>query len=350
MRRAGAPGRPRGSTRRQRAGDLAREPLPRHVRARPSRAAHGGGRGAARARHRARRGTGHRSPAGRGRRPARAAPEHPAERRSGAAAPAPRGEGRSGQRRLLPRARRLRGATRGARHGPGGRAARGHGLQAGRPRRRCLPDRAQVGRRRPQPQAAALPDLQRRRVRAGDLQGPRAPRARPLLRDRVDDHRRLRHRRRARLPIPARRVPAGLGAPRGRRHRGPRARIPRAGHPREGHQLRHRAAQGRGRLHLRRGDGAVQLDRGLPRRAAEQAAVPGRVGSLRHADGDQQRRDARQRAGDRPRRGAGVRRRSARRTRPARACSACPAGLPGRACTRCRSGSRCARCSRWAAE
>ena len=34
----------------------------------------------------------------------------------------------------------------------------------------------------PQRQAAALPDLQRRRVRAGHVQGPRDPRARPVLR------------------------------------------------------------------------------------------------------------------------------------------------------------------------
>ena len=44
----------------------------------------------------------------------------------------------------------------------------------------------------------------------------------------------------------------------------------------EGFALRHRDSQGRGRLHLRRGDGDLQLDRGQPRRAAQQAAVPGR--------------------------------------------------------------------------
>ena len=59
-----------------------------------------------------------------------------------------------------------------------------------------------------------------------------------------------------------------------------------------GHALRHRAAQGRRRVHLRRGDGALQLDRGLPRRAAQQAAVPGRRRPVRQADGGQQRRDA----------------------------------------------------------
>ena len=48
----------------------------------------------------------------------------------------------------------------------------------------------------------------------------------------------------------------------------------------------------RRRLHLRRGDRDLQLDRGLPGRAARQAAVPGRGGAVRQADRRQQRRDA----------------------------------------------------------
>ena len=180
--------------------------------------------------------------------------------------------------------------------GPGPGAARGVGLEADGPRRRRVPDRAQVGGRRPQRQAPALPHLQRRRVRAGDVQGPRDPRARPVLHRRVDDDRRHRDGLRARLPLPPRRVPAGLGAARRGDHGRARPRVPGPGHPRPGPRLRHRAAQGRRGLHLRRGDRAVQLDRGLPRRAAQQAAVPGRRGPVRQADGDQQRRDARQRA------------------------------------------------------
>ena len=43
-----------------------------------------------------------------------------------------------------------------------------------------------------------------------------------------------------------------------------------------GLRLRHRDPARRRRLHLRRGDGALQLDRGQARRAAQQAAVPGR--------------------------------------------------------------------------
>ena len=89
----------------------------------------------------------------------------------------------------------------------GGRAARGQGLEAARPRRRRVPDRRQVGRRRAPARPPALPRLQRRRVRAGHVQGPRGHRGRPVLADRGDDHRRLRDELRARLRLPARRVP-----------------------------------------------------------------------------------------------------------------------------------------------
>ena len=88
---------------------------------------------------------------------------------------------------------------------------------------------------------------------------------------------------------------------------GARARLPRRGRARPRLRVRHRGAQGRRRVHLRRGDRDLRLDRGLPRRAAQQAAVPGRRGPVPAADGGQQRRDARQRDGDRAR---GRRRRS----------------------------------------
>ena len=45
------------------------------------------------------------------------------------------------------------------------------------------------------------------------------------------------------------------------------------------------------RLHLRRGDGALQLDRREEGRAPQQASVPGRGRALRQADAGQQRRD-----------------------------------------------------------
>ncbi len=117
--------------------------------------------------------------------------------------------------------------------------------EAPRPRRRGVPDRPQVGGRRAQRQAPALPHLQRRRVRAGHVQGPRHPRERPVLHRRGDDDRGLRDRLRARLPVPPRRVPARVGAPRRRGHRGAGPRLPRRQHPRPGHPVRHRVAQGR---------------------------------------------------------------------------------------------------------
>ncbi len=64
-------------------------------------------------------------------------------------------------------------------------------------RRRGLPDGSQVGRRRGPARPAPLPRLQRRRVRARHVQGPRPPRGRPVRDRRGDDDRRLRDRCRA---------------------------------------------------------------------------------------------------------------------------------------------------------
>jgi len=281
--------------------------VPRRLRAGAGRDGHRGGRRPPRAHGRPGAGAGHRKHALGRRRAPRASGERPAGGRPVVAAPAAGRPGRPEQARQLPRARRLRGAAGGVRHGPGRCAARGRRRQAARARRGGLPDRPKVGRRRAQREAAALPDLQRRRVRARHVQGPRHPRERPVLHRRGDDDRGVRDRLRARLPVPPRRVPARVGAPGRRGHRGAGPRLPRRQHPRPGHPVRHRVAQGRGRVHLRRGDGALQLDRGLPRRAAQQAAVPGRPRAVRQADGHQQRRDARQRPRHRPRRRAGVR-------------------------------------------
>ena len=99
--------------------------------------------------------------------------------------------------------------------------------QADGPRRRGVPDRSQVGRGRRPGRAAPLPRLQRRRIRAGHVQGPRPARGRPVRHGRGDDHRRLRDRRLEGLPLHPRRVPRGRGA-RGQRHRPcPRGRPPR---------------------------------------------------------------------------------------------------------------------------
>ena len=135
----------------------------------------------------------------------------------------------------------------------------------------------------------------------------------------------------------------------GRRHRGAGARLPRPGHLRPRHQLRHRAAQGRGRVHLRRGDGALQLDRGLSRRAAQQAAVPDRARAVRQADGDQQRRDAGQRPRHRPRRRPGLRADRHRGLDGHAPVLPLGPGRRGPGCTRRRSASPSARCSTWPA-
>ena len=73
-----------------------------------------------------------------------------------------------------------------------GHDPRGPRLEAPGPRRRGLPGRPQVGGRGEAARAPALPRLQRRRVRARHLQGPRPHGGGPLRRRRGDDDRRLR--------------------------------------------------------------------------------------------------------------------------------------------------------------
>ena len=100
---------------------------------------------------------------------------------------------------------------------------------AHRPRRRRVPHRREVEGRRRRPRAPALPGVQRRRVRARHVQGPRAHGGRPVRADRGDDDRRLRHRLRRRLPLHPRRVPAGHAPAAARDRRRPRPRLPRRG-------------------------------------------------------------------------------------------------------------------------
>ena len=103
---------------------------------------------------------------------------------------------------------------------------------------------------------------------------------------------------------------------------------------------RRRAAPRRRRLHLRRGDRAVELAGGPARPAAAAAAVPGGGGPVRVPDRDQQRRDADERAGHRR---AGRRTGSARsapRSRRARRWSRSAARSSGPATTRSRSARR----------
>ena len=225
------------------------------------------------------------------------------------------------------------------------RASSGRRGDRARSRRRGLlgrggaafPTGAQVGGGRAPARAAALPRLQRRRVGAGDVQGPRADGGGSVRARRGDGDRRASRPAaskgfvyvRAEYPLAHARLRA-----RDRRTRARRELL-------DG--LRDRAPHRRGRVRVRRGDRALPVDRGLPRRAAQQAAVPGRGRPVRQADRRQQRRDALQRARG-PADGGGVRR-DRHEGSTARGSSASPATSRGPGCTSCRSARRCASCS-----
>ena len=81
----------------------------------------------------------------------------------------------------------------------------------------------------------------------------------------------------------ARRVPHRRQAPGDRHRAGPRIRPPRRGHLRHGLQLQHQHPPRRGRVRLRRGNGADELHSGQPRRAVAPPAVPGRARPVRQA-------------------------------------------------------------------
>ena len=160
-----------------------------------------------------------------------------------------------------------------------------------------------------------VPRLQRRRVRAGHLQGPRADAEEPAPADRGHDHR-----------APTRRAPTRafifirgeyeLPGRRARRRASPRrqGRLPRRAHPRLRPHARPGRPPRRRRLHLRRGDRAARRARGQARQPAPEAAVPGHPGPLPGPDADQQRRDA----DERRRSSCGWAARSTRRSAPRR--------------------------------
>ena len=270
---------PEGGGRAGRLGDVVPEPLPRPVRAGAGSARHDAGPHPAehvlapvgvdgvieRARRR-----------GCGRRPADG--RAPAARRSGPAAPAPRGRRRPGEPRRLPGARRLpalyAGRSSSARRASSARSSDSKLVGRGGA---AFPTGPQVGSRRAPAGATALPRLQRRRVRAGHVQGSRADRGRSVRADRGDDDRRAT--RRAASAATSTCAASTRRRSRSLEHAFAEARargVPRRRRPRPRLRVRRRGPQGRGRVHLRRGDGDLQLDRGLPRRAAQQAAVPGR--------------------------------------------------------------------------
>ncbi|CAA9325886.1 MAG: NADH-ubiquinone oxidoreductase chain F, partial [uncultured Nocardioidaceae bacterium] len=204
-----------------------------------------------------------------------------------------------GRRRLLHDRRlhpsgRLHRPAQGARDGAGRDHRAGQGLRAARPRRRRLPDRDEVGLHpaghRGAGGQAALPRRQRRRVRAGHLQGHPVHAGQPARPGRGRRHRVVRHPGLLRRDLRARRdrarhPPAAAG-----RDRRVRRRPPRQGHRRDRLRPRRRGARRLRRVHLRRGDGAARLARGLPRPAAAAPAVPGHARAVRQPDGGEQRR------------------------------------------------------------
>ena len=139
-------------------------------------------------------------------------------------------------------------------------------------------------------------DLQRRRGRAGHLQGPRAPHRGAGPGVRGHDHRRLRHRRRARAsstcaastPTCEPCLEQVLAAP--APPRPARARTSAAG---EGFDFDIRIQMGAGRLRLRRGDrrciSSCEGQRGDPR---DRPPFPAQKGYLRQPTVGEQRRDA----------------------------------------------------------
>ena len=152
----------------------------------------------------------------------------------------------------------------------------------------------------------------------------------PFALDRGDDDRRVRDRLRARLPLHARRVPAGAARASSTRIDEARRRgFLGAGHAGRGLRVRHRDAAGAGAYICGEETAifnSIEGYRGEPR---NKPPFPVDVGPVRQADGGQQRRDARQRARHRPRAAARRTPRSAPSSRRARSCSASPATSSG---------------------
>ena len=182
---------------------------------------------------------------------------------------------------------------------------RGHRLRAARPGRGELSGGLEVVVRE-QAEPGRVPVLQRRRRRAGNVQGPLDPRERPASAPRRHPARRLRAACAACVRVHPRRVrPAAAPAARGAAG-GACRRARRRAHSRQWIRVRHRRPPRRRRLRVRRGVEPHQLARGEEGISAQQAAVSRRQGLLRRTDGRQQRRDIGQRPLDRRARRRGV--------------------------------------------
>ena len=156
----------------------------------------------------------------------------------------------------------------------------------------AFPDGPQVGGRELERRPAALSVRQRRRGRAGHLQGPLDSRERAAPAARVDADRGVRAAGAPRVRLHPRRVRPALPPSRRRAGGGVRGRLLRRRHSRHRLRLRPRDLSRRRILRLRRGVGADHLDRGQARLSAQPAAAPDRARPVSEADRHQQRRDA----------------------------------------------------------
>ena len=189
--------------------------------------------------------------------------------------------------------RRLRDAAQGARRWRPrtcSRTSADSGIAG--PWRRRLPDGPEGVVPAPR-RHGQVPGLQRRRIRARDVQGPRADAEEPPHADRGDrDHQLGGRTSTGPSSTSAASTPIRRTSSRQRSPRPQDAGLLGRADPRLAALANARASPRRGRVHLRRGDRAARLARGQARQPAAEAAVPRDRGPLPRPDADQQRRDA----------------------------------------------------------
>ena len=172
-------------------------------------------------------------------------------------------------------------------------------IRVARPRRRRLSDRAQMELHAERLRGAEVPGLQLRRKRTGHLSRPRSTALQPACAGRGHGHCRLCDGRDGRLQLHSRRIHERTGAAfRSRRQGGLRGGSARQEHRWLRYRFRPLHLRRRGRVHLRRGDGAARIARREAGQAPFQAAVPGQLRPLRQADYDQQHAEPGKRTGD----------------------------------------------------
>ena len=136
---------------------------------------------------------------------------------------------------------------------------------------------------------AEVPRLQRRRIRAGIVQGPHPARARAAQASRRHLDRRLGDPGADHIYLLPRGIRVSRRTTRARDRRSLRQGVPRQA--RHGLALfpRGRLDAGRRSVHRRRGDGAARVSRGEDGEAPQEATLPCGARRLRHADDGQQR-------------------------------------------------------------